>query len=354
MELPAPAPATGDVPEPPPAELTVRVSVPSAERAAELCRRVVPATAGNAGEIGGPPPILAQGRSPVPLGHLSYSALDAFKRCGYRFYVERVLGVRGGAVVAVSDGGESEPEPDAERPADADLADPEPQDGGQPARSPSAAKALGNAVHAALEWSAGAGWETPDSDRLRALLAHEGVGSDEVLARAAALVEAWLASDLRMELDGMRLRAEAPFVLPVAGTILRGNMDLLAIGPEERLVVDYKTDRVGTGGAQALGDRYAAQRAVYALAAAGNDGSTIRTAHVFLERPADPVIEIFDAAALAAARTRLEGLVAQIRAGAFEPAAEPHAALCFGCPAAPRLCPRPAWRPRRDAPAALR
>ena len=54
-------------------------------------------------------------------------------------------------------------------------------------------------------------------------------------------------------------------------------------------------------------------------------------------------------AMIAAARQRLEGLVAQIRSGIFEPAAEPYAALCFGCPAAPRLCPRPKWRPRRDA-----
>jgi len=65
-------------------------------------------------------------------------------------------------------------------------------------------------------------------------------------------------------------------------------------------------------------------------------------------------VEVFDPPALRAARERLEGLVAQIRLGTFEPAAEPYAALCFGCPAAPRLCPRPAWRPRRDAPAALR
>jgi hypothetical protein len=130
-------------------------------------------------------------------------------------------------------------------------------------------------------------------------------------------------------------------------------MDLLA-GGAEPVVVDYKTDRVGTDSPAVLGERYAAQRAVYALAAAGGEARTIRAAHVFLERPDEPVVEAFDQGAREAARARLEGLITQIRAGTFEPAREPYAALCFGCPAAPRLCPRPAWRPRRDAPAAVR
>ena len=75
---------------------------------------------------------------------------------------------------------------------------------------------------------------------------------------------------------------------------------------------------------------------------------------MFLERPSEPVAEAFDAERLELARSSLATLVERIRAGGFEPAQDPYAALCFGCPAAPRLCPRPAWRPRRDAPAALR
>jgi ATP-dependent helicase/nuclease subunit A len=350
--MPVPEAATADATPAPSAELLITISEPGPERARELCRRHPPVSAGVEREEARTPPILDQGPSPVPLGHLSYSALDAFKRCGYRFYVERVLGVRGGAVVPVPADGAPETG-DADRPADAELADPE-SDGDAPARSPTAAKALGNAVHAALEWSARSGWEAPGEDRLRALMAREGVTTDEAIARASGLIEGWLNSRLRAELGGMTLRAEAPFVLPVAGTILRGSIDLLASGDAESIVVDYKTDRVGTGGTAALRDRYAAQRAVYALAAAGGGGRTVRAAHVFLERPGDPVVEVFDPPALEAARYRLEGLVAQIRSGIFEPAAEPYAALCFGCPAAPRLCPRPKWRPRRDAPAALR
>jgi hypothetical protein len=285
----------------------------------------------------------------VPLGHLSYSALDAFKRCGYRFYVERVLGVRAGVVTGPVAGDEAPADegkgPD---PAADELVDPEAE------RTPSAALALGNAVHAALEWSGRTGWQDPGEERIAALLEREGVSDAEATARARRLVSGWLASPLRAELEGMRLRPEAPFVLPLGGTILRGSMDLLARGDGEIAVVDFKTDRVGPGGTVELGARYAAQRAVYALAAAGAEADTVRAAHVFLERPAEPVVEVFDPAALAAARDRLEALIARIRAGEFEVTREPFPALCFGCPAAPRLCPRPAWRPARDAPAAVR
>ena len=353
VELPVPEPAVGGAAMPPAARLRIRVSEPSAERAAELCRSLPPASASAEAEAIGPPPILEQGPSPVPLGHLSYSALDAFKRCGYRFYVERVLGVRGGAG-APGAPESAPPAEDQDEAADAELADPEGANGDDPARTPTTAKALGNAVHAALEWSARSGWQPPGDDRIAALLGREGVVDDDALARARALVEGWLGSELCRELGGKTLRAEAPFVLPVAGTVLRGNMDLLGIGAEDALVVDYKTDRVGSSSPAELGGRYSAQRAVYALAAAAGEERTVRTAHVFLERPDEPVVEVFDPAGLHAARERLEGLIAQIRSGTFEPAAEPYAALCFGCPAAPRLCPRPAWRPRRDAPAALR
>ena len=34
-----------------------------------------------------------------------------------------------------------------------------------------------------------------------------------------------------------------------------------------------------------------------------------------------------------------------MRDGAFKPTSEPTSAVCFGCPAAARLCPHPKWRP---------
>jgi hypothetical protein len=67
--------------------------------------------------------------------------------------------------------------------------------------------------------------------------------------------------------------------------------------------------------------------------------------HVFLEGADEPVAEEFDAAALAGARQRLKAMIGRIRAGEFKPTDEPTSAICFGCPAAARLCLHPKWRP---------
>ena len=83
----------------------------------------------------GRPPL---GRPPSPpalAGGLSYSALSGFERCGYRFYAERVLGIRG-----------------AEEPAAAS-----PPGAGDEEGAPADTKhryGPGVAVHTLLEWSA--------------------------------------------------------------------------------------------------------------------------------------------------------------------------------------------------------
>jgi ATP-dependent exoDNAse (exonuclease V) beta subunit len=354
VELPPPEPALEGTPAAAAARLRVSISEPGEERSLELGRELAPVRDATDRNRGGVPPILDPARSNVPLGHLSYSALDAYKRCGYRFYVERVLGVRAGLGGAVSSTSDDAPREDADpdlAPGD-ELAEPAPDEA--PERPPTAALALGNAVHAALEWSARRDWAAPDDEHLAALMSHEGIVGEEAFERARRLVDGWLASPLRAELGARPANAEAPFVLPLAGTILRGSIDLLVRDDDGATVVDYKTDHVGSTATAVVGERYAAQRAVYALAAAGRSSGVVRAAHVFLERPDEPVVEAFDSAAREAARGRLGELIERIRSGAFEPAREPYAALCFGCPAAPRLCPRPAWRPRRDAPAALR
>jgi hypothetical protein len=292
------------------------------------------------------PPLLPQGPSPVPLGHLSYSALASFERCGYRFYMERVLGVRESepafASAPLDEGEEAEV-------ADGRAGDELPEPEALVARTVSPALALGNTVHAALEWSARNGWQDPGTERVEGLLRGEGLGEPEALERALGLIAGWIGSGLRDELDGRRLRPEAPFTLRAAGTVLRGSIDLLAQGEtgEAPLVVDYKTDLTKGPGLEELGRRYAGQRAVYALAVAEALGvDEVHTAHIFLEQPSQPITETFDRRRLTAARDEIETLIARVREGRFEVAADPYPAMCFRCPAAARLCPRPAWRPR--------
>jgi hypothetical protein len=138
-----------------------------------------------------------------------------------------------------------------------------------------------------------------------------------------------------------------PFLVELGGSVLRGQMDLLAepLG-EPPTVVDYKTDRLdGTDpGEHAAG--YELQRDLYAVAAAQATGSEqVRVAYVFLERAGEPVIEELDAVAIAAARERLEATVAELTEGRFEVTSAPDWGLCHDCPARRRLCSAPAAPP---------
>jgi len=314
-----------------PARLAIHTSVPSAERAMQLAEPIPPPPAEAAPASEGSPP-LERPAPGVPVGQLSYSALAEYERCGYRFYVERTLGLSPPPGPLHPDAGDAE----------------------GAALGPSAVRVrhlgFGNAVHAALEWSAKRDWESPGDEHLLALLADEGVqGDPELLERARTMIEGWLGSSLRAELAGAAARPEVPFAIPLGGAIVRGQIDLLAAGSTPT-VLDYKTDALGGQGPSALAGRYKAQRELYALAVAGaanGDGppASVRAIHLFLEAPDDPVVETFDAARLTAARARLEGLIDEIRAGGFTPTDEPSWPVCNGCPAAARLCPHPAWRP---------
>jgi ATP-dependent helicase/nuclease subunit A len=334
--LPGPRPVDGPTPLADTA-LSIRISEPSPGRAAELTRRRPPPEELDPLAVAAAtPPLLDPRPSAVPVGHLSYSALALYERCGYRFYAERVLGARESLTVAGIDDREAN---DEQTDAESELAEP-----GAPR---ALALGIGNIVHAALEWCARRAWEPPPEQLLEGLLRREGLGGDgEAGERVRRLVGAWLESDLRAELSSSESRPEVPFVLGLGGTVIRGQIDLLVPGAAGRppIVVDYKTDALAGRSPQRLAERYRAQREVYALAAGDQSGA--RAIHVFLEAPDDPVIQELDGEGLRRARERLEGLIAQLRGGAFEPAADPYPALCYGCPAAARLCPRPAWRPR--------
>jgi ATP-dependent helicase/nuclease subunit A len=258
-----------------------------------------------------PAPLIPVRRAPEPAArHLSYSALATYGRCGYRFFAERVLGL-----------------PPREDPR---------RNGAGPGRF-----GFGNAVHAALEWSARHGWRQPDEALYGELLRREQlepVGAE--LDRARDMVTAWLDSELCHELRAHEAaHPEMPFILRVGDSIVRGTMDLYAAG-DVPLVIDYKTDSVGTGGLDELVDRYGVQRKIYALAAIG-DAARVRTAYVFLERPSEPVELELDRPSLDAARRELEELIAGIRESRFDVTGEPHAALCWDCPARARLCSHP-------------
>ena len=84
-----------------------------------------------------------------------------------------------------------------------------------------------------------------------------------------------------------------PILVEVAGTVLRGSIDLLVEADgAPPLIVDYKTDRLDGAEPAELAGRYEIQQAIYALAVAEARGAPeVEVAYVFLERPEEPVVE---------------------------------------------------------------
>ena len=212
--------------------------------------------------------------------------------------------------------------------------------------------AIGNAVHAALEASARRSWAPPDGAELETILAREGLGRDgEARDRVVALVEGWLASELAPSSTrgGARLRPEVPFVLGLGGAVVRGKIDLLAELPDGPLVVDYKTDALGGADPAELADRYGTQRDLYALAVHGarrTGSGDRRAAYCFLEAPERAVGRDLRRGRARGGARAPGGTRRGDPRRRFERTDSPHRALCYGCPAAARLCAKPAWRPQ--------
>ena len=331
--------------------IEVRLNESSPERAAELRGLHLDAAADRPLGTGTPP--LVERKPPiVPSRPLSYTAISAFEECGYRFYMERVLGLPA-AVTA----------PTRESPGGPVGAG----DEGPSAREERSAR--GAAVHALLEWSQANGWAMPSAElaRRHALAAGldlgrsgspgqqraaAGGGADPAAEELLGPVRDWLGSALREEIAAGRARAEVPILLRARGTVLRGSIDLLV----ERegappLVVDYKTDRLRDEDPAERAAHYEIQRSIYALAAAESLGADeVEVAYVFLERADAPSRTILTRAEMDAGQARIDAAVEAISAGAFSSAPEPDRTwdLCRGCPALGRLCSGPPAEPAVD------
>ncbi len=293
---------------------------------AELCADRRPAAAAPAPPPGGTPPMTVLARRGASAARsLSYAALSEYSRCGYRFLIERVLGLGSGETASVAHGGGGE-----DRAARAD---------GSVARL-----GFGRAVHELLETAAARGWAPPAAVEVEATLARQGAApgrSDD----AAAMVGAWLRSELLAELRaaGARFRPELGFRLALgSGTLIRGTLDLLAeVEGEPPVLIDFKTDARTPDPGAGLPPEYEIQRALYARAVSEALGvDRVRSVYVFL-RSGESIGELLERADIAAGSERVDALVERIRSGDFAPTATPHRALCHDCPARRRLCPHP-------------
>jgi ATP-dependent helicase/nuclease subunit A len=249
--------------------------------------------------------------APVPeppatrIRRLSYSALALFERCSYRFYAERIVGLRSVDVIATVPGIEG-----------------------------LAATEIGDAVHDALERDL-----EPSAARERALSRYPDA-TPEDLERIGGLVQAWGESPLAARLVGEGVRRELSFAFEHAGVLLHGRFDLFRLEGDRALVVDYKTNRLeDLTPAQAVEGEYVLQRLVYALAAFRAGAEEVEVAYVFLERPDDPVIRVFARSDAVDLEAELSAAIAAINAGRFRPT--PSDFACPGCPALDVVCAGP-------------
>jgi ATP-dependent helicase/nuclease subunit A len=249
---------------------------------------------------------------PVPeppafrLRSLSYSALALYGRCSYRFYAERIVGLRSPGPTAEIGGAEG-----------------------------LAATEIGDAVHVLLEHGAAAG------DTAETALALYPTATPEDLERVDSLVGAWHASPLAKELrEGDAPSPELPFSFEHDGVLLHGRFDVFRLSEGRALVVDYKTNRLeDLSPEEALEDDYTLQRLVYALAAFRAGADEVEVAYVFLERPEDAVRRTFSRSEVPALEAELSGAIAAIHDGEFRPA--PSEFACNGCPALDVVCAGP-------------
>ena len=277
-------------------------------------------------------PVAPRGR-PAPQ-RLSYTALQAYQRCPYRSYLERVLRLPARSAAAAGGGGRR-----ASRELDPRL--------------------RGTLAHLLLERLDFARPELPGTDAVAALGAELGVQLDAAeVEDLRALVAAFAGAPLRERLAAAHdVRREASFAFALdpdgTGPLVVGFLDVLAREPGDAvLVVDYKSDRLEGAEPEAVVDAgYATQRAVYALAALRGGAASVEVAHCFLERPAEPVVARFgpaDASALGAEVARLAG---GLLAERWPVTAEPHRELCGDCPGRRSLCSHPESMTLRERPA---
>lgn len=261
----------------------------------------------------------------TPPTRLSYTALQAYTRCPYRYYLQTRLGLPDVPAPPIAVGDQlvldvEEPELDA--------------------------RIRGIAAHRLLEELEFASPAVPGAERIIEVLAGEGVATPRPadVEDIAALVTGFGASPLCRRLAGARdLRREAGFAFaprPGSEPLMSGVLDVHATEPGGRvLVVDYKTDRLGSRSpADVVEADYAIQRAVYALAALSSGAAEAEVSYCFLERPEDTVSRRFDSSDAPRLTERVLTAGSGILAERWPVADMPHRRLCGDCPGRARLC----------------
>ena len=259
---------------------------------------------------------------------LSYSALALYERCSYRYFAERVAGLR--PVPANGVNADADPVGQAEGSA-------------EPVELWAlAGNEIGDAVHRLLELVPLDAPAPPPRGELDASVRSWYPAATEAeLERIAALVDAYCESELAQRLARLPgARPERPFAFEHDGVLLHGRLDVLWLTDGRALVVDYKSNALaGADPAEIVEAEYRLQRLVYALACLRGGAEEAEVVYQFLERPDDLVSATFTAADVSGLESELSAAIARIRVGDFRPT--PSELVCAGCPALDLVCAGP-------------
>ena len=255
---------------------------------------------------------------------ISYSSLAEYERCGYRYYLQRVLSL-----------------PDVDPPGFESV-------GGVSGAD------RGVLVHALLEqFDFARPLERPGVAEVAAAAAALRIElSASEAADVAALAGAVAASPFCARLAAARqLQREAPFAFALDGELLRGFIDVCGVEADGTLlIVDYKTDQIGENDdlAARIEREYDLQRLVYALAALRAGAVRTEVAHCFLRSPGEAQSSVYLAADAGSIEAELRERLAPLRAGRFDvtPAPRPRPLRDVPWPSAPVLLRRGADAPR--------
>jgi ATP-dependent exoDNAse (exonuclease V) beta subunit len=326
---------------------------------------------------------------------LSYSSLQRYVRCPYRFYLQRELrledvdaaNVHPLAAEAASaqaeadsaaqtefwegDQGRLWPEtesstedlvtenflPDKTTESEPELTEtnadsPELSEG--PTLTP---MQRGSAVHLLLDRLDFKSQAAPDTDQIQGLCEiHFGkrLSQDEV-GDIQRLIENFLQSQLFAKIaNTARIQREVSFAFALSSDldeptqlqseeqapIVSGVVDLLAQQPGgNAVIIDYKTDPIGEVSPDELVDRsYSLQRSIYALAALSQGSAEVEVAHCFLEDPKAISSSHFTQADRPRLIDELKTAAGGLLSRQYPVAEEPHFDLCRSCPGRETLC----------------
>jgi len=247
---------------------------------------------------------------------LSYSALSLFERCSYRYFAERIVGLR---------------------PAEAA--------GSVPGRTGLAATEIGDAVHVLLEYVDLRSPAVPENLEELVRGRYPAV-TEEELVRIRGFVASYCGSELGARIASLEgSEPELPFAFEHDGVLLHGRIDVLHRDGPRALVLDYKTNSLAEADAEPeeiVESDYRLQRLVYALACFRAGAEEVEVVYHFLERPDAVVSATFAPGDVPALELELSAAIDKLQANDFRPT--PDEFVCSDCPALNLVCAGPRLR----------